>query len=65
MAMSQLGFFERDSLADAKVRKRELKETVSEKALQIYAEFYCEEEIGIELPITEAGESLAAHPAEE
>ncbi len=53
MALTQLGFFEEDVLADAKVRKRELNEKVTEDALELRAVFYCEEEIGVELPITE------------
>lgn len=53
MALTQLGFFEEDLLADAKIRKREVEEKVTENALQLRAVFYCEEEIGVELPITE------------
>lgn len=51
VALSRLGFFEEDLLANATVRRRELQKTLTTDALQISATFYCEEEIGVELPI--------------
>lgn len=50
-ALAQLGFFEKDLLAQTVVRKRQLQKNVTTDGLQIDAKFYCEEEIGIELPI--------------
>ncbi len=51
VALAQLGFFEKDLLAQTVVRKRQLQKNVTTDGLQIDAKFYCEEEIGIELPI--------------
>ncbi|MBR6793866.1 MAG: sporulation protein YqfD [Clostridia bacterium] len=51
VALSRLGFFEKDVLADAVVRKRELQKSLDEECLQLIVTFYCEEEIGVELPI--------------
>ncbi len=50
-ALSRLGFFEEDLLSHAAVRKRELQKTLTADALQLHATFYCEEEIGVEMPI--------------
>ncbi len=53
LALSELGFYEADLLANTAVRKRDLQETLTDTELQIYATFYCEEEIGVEMPIIE------------
>lgn len=52
-ALSQLGFYEEDTLAHATVRRLETQETLTESELRIRAIFYCEEEIGVEMPIEE------------
>ena len=53
MALSQLAFYEADRLAECTVRRCEMQENLTKDALQIRAVFYCEEEIGIEMPIKE------------
>lgn len=53
VALSRLGFFEEDVLAEAAVRRRETQETLTESELLLRATFYCEEEIGVEMPIEE------------
>ena len=52
-ALNRLGFYEKDILAHATVRKRELKEAENHRILTVTALYYCEEEIGIMLPIEE------------
>ena len=51
IAQSRLDFYQSDRLADATIYKREVKETLTKDALILSATFYCEEEIGVALPI--------------
>ncbi|MBQ7971231.1 MAG: sporulation protein YqfD [Clostridia bacterium] len=51
IAQSRLDFYQSDRLADAVIYKRDVQETITKDALILSATFYCEEEIGIELPI--------------
>ncbi len=53
IAENQLGFYRADQLAEAVVQKCEVEESLSKEALTLRATFYCEEEIGIEMPIEE------------
>ncbi len=50
-AMAELAFYQADRLADVTVLRREVEETVAEDALILRVEYYCEEEIGVEVPI--------------
>lgn len=52
-ALSQLAFYAEDTLGDLLVQKREVQENLTQKDLQLHAVFYCEEEIGIAMPIEE------------
>lgn len=52
-ALTRLGFYERDTLSHAVIRRRKLQETLEDGVLRLSAVYYCEEEIGIELPIEE------------
>lgn len=51
IAQSRLDFYQSDRLAEAVIYKRDVQETITKDALILSAIFYCEEEIGIELPI--------------
>lgn len=51
IAQSQVDFYQSDRLANAVIYKREVQETITQEALILNATFYCEEEIGIALPI--------------
>ncbi|MBQ8893564.1 MAG: sporulation protein YqfD [Clostridia bacterium] len=53
LVLSKLGFYREDVLADVTVRKCETEETLTEEAFALRALFYCEEEIGISMPIEE------------
>lgn len=52
-ALTRLGFYERDVLADAVIRRRELQEEQSGPSVTLRALYYCEEEIGVAIPIEE------------
>lgn len=51
IAQSHVDFYQSDRMADVVVYKREVEETVTKDALILSATFYCEEEIGLQLPI--------------
>ena len=51
IAQSRLDFYQSDRLAEAVIYKRDVQETITKEALILSAIFYCEEEIGIALPI--------------
>lgn len=50
-AMAELAFYEADRLAEVTVLRREVEEITKEDALILRVVFYCEEEIGVEVPI--------------
>ena len=50
-AMAELAFYEADRLAEVTVLRREVEEVTEEDALILRVVFYCEEEIGVEMPI--------------
>ena len=52
-AQTRLAFYESDHLAHTVIRSRAVDEVVGEDRLILRATFYCEEEIGVELPIQE------------
>jgi len=52
-AMAELGFYQADRLAEAKVLRREIEEIVDRESLTLRVVFYCEEEIGVEVPISQ------------
>ncbi len=51
IAQSRLDFYQSDRLANAVIYKCDVQETITKDALILSAIFYCEEEIGLELPI--------------
>ena len=51
IAQSRLNFYQADRLANAMIYKCDVQETITKDALILSATFYCEEEIGLELPI--------------
>ena len=53
LAMTRLGFYERDRLSGVEIAERNIKEEVTDGAVCLLAEFSCREEIGIALPIKE------------
>ncbi|MBQ8600327.1 MAG: sporulation protein YqfD [Clostridia bacterium] len=53
IALSQLGFYETDRLSAVTVTDRQITEHLSDTELRLDAIFYCEEEIGMEMPIKE------------
>ncbi len=52
-AMTRLGFYETDVLSGIRVVERQLREQVTDAALIVEADYSCEENIGIEIPIKE------------
>lgn len=53
VAFSQLAFYQEDTLSGLTVQKRVVQENLTPKELQLQAVFYCEEEIGVAMPIEE------------
>ncbi|MBQ7935345.1 MAG: sporulation protein YqfD [Clostridia bacterium] len=51
LAYAQLGFFETDRLSSVAITDRKIIEQQTETELRLDAVFYCEEDIGIEMPI--------------
>ena len=51
LAQSRLDFYQTDRLADVVIYKSDVQETLTDDALILSATFYCEEEIGVALPI--------------
>ena len=51
IAQAEVAFYEADRLEGVEVLRREVKEQLTQEGLTLYVTFYCEEEIGVELPI--------------
>jgi similar to stage IV sporulation protein len=51
LAYEQLDFYQADRLEGVKILRREVRERLEEDGLTLDVTFYCEEEIGVELPI--------------
>ncbi len=52
-AMTELAFYQADRLAEVTVLRREVEEIAEQESLTLRVVFYCEEEIGVEVPIEE------------
>ena len=51
LAYTQLGFYETDRLSSVKITRRKVEERMADGVLSLHAVYFCEEDIGVEMPI--------------